>query len=200
MTYRSRLLVVAKGARVQLRFPVRTDLDEWVELRRTSWRFLRAAEPAPATGSDPNGPEAFQKVLETAIADRSRRLFVCSNDGGGILGQISFSDISRGPFQSAYIGYWIGRAHGGRGLMTEALVLAVDFAFQDLNLHRLEANIRPTNAASLALVERCGFQREGYARRLLRIAGRWHDHERWAVISEDWRPKKASSSRMAKRK
>jgi [ribosomal protein S5]-alanine N-acetyltransferase len=71
--------------------------------------------------------------------------------------------------------------------MTEAIQLMLDYAFRQRNLHRLEANIQPDNAASVALIKRAGFVREGYSRRYLKICGRWRDHERWAILAEDWK-------------
>jgi [ribosomal protein S5]-alanine N-acetyltransferase len=83
--------------------------------------------------------------------------------------------------------------------MTEALPLALRHAFQTLELHRVEANIMPTNRSSLALVTRANFRREGYSPRYLKIAGRWRDHERWALLAEDWQRARASRSRARKR-
>jgi [ribosomal protein S5]-alanine N-acetyltransferase len=97
------------------------------------------------------------------------------------------SEIVRGNFQSAYLGYYAFTPHARQGLMTEGLTLVVSEAFRRLGLHRLEANIQPSNAASRRLVRRLGFRREGLSRRYLVIAGRWRDHERWAILAEDWR-------------
>jgi ribosomal-protein-alanine N-acetyltransferase len=103
-----------------------------------------------------------------------------------IVGVINLSDIVRGALQGAYLGYYAVAGGTGRGLMTEALSLAVGQAFGELGLHRLEANIQPGNAASLALARRLGFRREGFSPRYLCIAGRWRDHERWALLSDEW--------------
>lgn len=103
------------------------------------------------------------------------------------MGQISFSDMAGEPYGSCYLGYWIGARFARHGYMTEAIRLALGHAFRDLRLHRVEASIVPGNAASLALAARCGLRREGYSPRLLRINGRWRDHERWALTVEDWR-------------
>ena len=92
----------------------------------------------------------------------------------------------RGAFLSAYLGYYAFAPHAGRGYMTEALVLLLDAAYRDVGLHRVEVNVQPTNARSLALVERIGFAREGYSRRYVRIGGRWRDHVRYAMVAEDW--------------
>ena len=107
---------------------------------------------------------------------------------------INVSEIVRGPFRSAYLGYYAFVPHAGHGYMTEALTLALRWAFRGLRLHRVEANIQPGNQASRALVRGLGFRREGFSRRYLKVAGRWRDHERWALVAEDWRrPRKGGS-------
>lgn len=99
---------------------------------------------------------------------------------------IAINQIVRGNLQSAYLGFRIGAAYAGSGYMTLALPLVLRHAFDTLRLHRLEANIQPENDASIALVRRAGFTREGFSRRYLKINGRWRDHERWAILREDW--------------
>ena len=108
---------------------------------------------------------------------------------------INVSEIVRGPFRSAYLGYYAFVPHAGRGYMTEALTLALRWAFRGLRLHRVEANIQPGNQASRALVRGLGFRREGFSRRYLKVAGRWRDHERWALVAEDWRRHRKGGSR-----
>jgi len=120
------------------------------------------------------------------LADQ-QRLFVCRNDDGALAGTYNLSQIFYGPFRNAYLGYYAFTPHARQGLMTEGLTLVVSEAFRRLGLHRLEANIQPSNAASRRLVRRLGFRREGLSRRYLVIAGRWRDHERWAILAEDWR-------------
>jgi ribosomal-protein-alanine N-acetyltransferase len=113
--------------------------------------------------------------------------FACRCDDGAIAGAINLSEIIRGPFQNAFVGYFMGAAFAGRGYMTEALGLVLKHGFRHLKLHRIEANLQPGNSASRALVRRAGFRLEGYSPRFLKIAGRWRDHERWAITVEDWR-------------
>lgn len=108
---------------------------------------------------------------------------------------VSLNQIFMGPFQNAMLGYWLGVAHTGRGYMTEGLALAVRHAFSDLGLHRVEANIRPENAASLALIRRLGFREEGYSPRYLEIAGVWADHVRFAMTVEDWRSQRGGAAK-----
>lgn len=181
--------VVARGKRVILRLPTARDRDEWIELRRANWTYLRRAEPTPETGMDPCGSHAFDRLLAGADTERTLRLLICSFGTEKVMGQISFSDISRGCFQSCFVGYWIGRVFSGQGLMSEALSLAVQHAFVKLRLHRVEANIAPSNLASRAVAVHCGFHYEGRARRLMHLAGHWRDHERWAITFEG-RPNK----------
>lgn len=100
---------------------------------------------------------------------------------------MNLSQIVRGNFRSAYLGYYAGGPYAGRGYMTEAIGLLLRHAFGPLKLHRVEANIQPGNLASVALVRRAGFVKEGYSPRYLKICGRWRDHERWAITAEGWK-------------
>ena len=104
-----------------------------------------------------------------------------------LCGVINLNEIVRGSFLSAYLGYYALAPHQGKGVMSAGLELVMDHAFGELGLHRLEANIQPNNRRSIALVQRAGFRLEGLSLRYLRIAGRWRDHERWAILAEDWR-------------
>ena len=108
---------------------------------------------------------------------------------GAIVGTIGLSQIFRRKFQNAYLGYMLGAGYTGNGYMTEAVRLILRFAFRDLKLHRIEANVQPGNAPSLAVLRRCGFTKEGLSEKYLKIAGQWRDHERWAIIRENWKPK-----------
>jgi ribosomal-protein-alanine N-acetyltransferase len=114
-------------------------------------------------------------------------LFAFRRDDESLVGVYNVSEIVRGPLQSAYLGYYGNVAFAGKGLMTEALRLCLCEVFLRIKLHRIEANIQPGNAASRALVKRCGFRQEGFSPRYLRIDGVWCDHERWAITVEDWR-------------
>jgi ribosomal-protein-alanine N-acetyltransferase len=100
-----------------------------------------------------------------------------------LVGFISVTNIVRGVFQSGYLGYYAFAGNERQGLMTLALRQVVKRAFSELHLHRLEANIQPENLASVALVRACGFAKEGYSERYLKIRGRWRDHERWAMLA-----------------
>ncbi|WP_069269158.1 GNAT family N-acetyltransferase [Paraburkholderia nodosa] len=109
---------------------------------------------------------------------------VAQQSSGQIVGVVNINEIVAGAFQSAYVGYYGMSSFSRKGLMTDALGTAVDYAFNDLGLHRLEANIQPGNQKSIALVRRLGFEKEGFSRRYLRINGEWRDHERWALLAD----------------
>jgi len=107
---------------------------------------------------------------------------------------VNVSEIVGGAFRSGYLGYYAFVPHAGQGLLREGLALVIADAFRRLRLHRLEANIQPTNRASIRLVRGQGFTREGFSRRYLKIHGRWRDHERWAILAERPRALGAASS------
>lgn len=122
-----------------------------------------------------------------AYLTQEGRYFLCLQDSGAIVGTFHISNIVRGLFQSAYLGYEAFAPHQGKGFMSQGLALLLAEAFEALNLHRLEANIQAGNVASIALVARLGFVKEGYSKQYLRIGGKqWQDHERWAIINEHW--------------
>jgi ribosomal-protein-alanine N-acetyltransferase len=120
------------------------------------------------------------------LADEGR-YFVCLEQTGEILGTFNISGIVRGFFQSAYLGYEVFSPHNGKGYMSLGLQLVITEAFEVLNLHRIEANIQPENLASISLVERVGFVKEGFSARYLNVGGKgWKDHQRWALINDSW--------------
>jgi len=141
--------------------------------------------------SPPLSRGAFQAYLNRMKREDFRTFLVCRNDTGGIAGAVSLSQIYRGPFQSAYLGFFAMEGHQAQGLMREGLILTLRVAFHRLRLHRLEANIQPANLRSRALVESLGFRLEGFSPRYLKIGGRWRDHERWAILREQFSRTKA---------
>ena len=119
-------------------------------------------------------------------------------DDGDLVGIFTISQIVRGYFQSAYLGYYASARHAGKGLMSESMVLVLDHAFGPLALHRLEANIQPGNAPSIALARGAGFRLEGYSPRYLLIGGRWRDHERYAITADEHARRRAPAARTAR--
>jgi [ribosomal protein S5]-alanine N-acetyltransferase len=166
--------------RVELHAPSVEDRDEFLAAMRSS-ADLHTPSLAPATTV-----EAFDALLLRARAEEFEPMIVRKRDGGPIVGFFNLSQIIRGPLQSAFLGYGGVAEWSGAGYMTAALHLVVERAFTDLALHRLEANVQPANAASIALVERCGFVREGFSEKYLKIGGHWRDHARFAIRSEQW--------------
>ena len=122
------------GERVLMRFPGRADQPEYSDLRRRSEAFLGPWEPATPEGIDPYGPEVFASYLRGRCTKRRVRLLVCRVGDGAILGGVNINEIVRGAFQSAYLGYWVGAPHARQGYMSEALALAVTYAFEGLEL------------------------------------------------------------------
>jgi ribosomal-protein-alanine N-acetyltransferase len=136
----------------------------------------------------------FDQMLARVGDHAFEPLLACRMEDGAIVGFFNIGQIVRGRLQSAYLGYGAVAEHAGNGYMTEAMRLVLRRAFTDLALHRLEANIQPGNARSIALVERSGFVKEGFSERYLKIAGRWRDHERWAIRVEQWRELRSARS------
>lgn len=137
--------------------------------------------------SPPNTATAFADYIERASQPDFEARIVCHVADGRILGAFNLSQIVRRNFQNAYLGYWVGVQYAGQGYMTQALSVMLSFAFRNLGLHRIEANIQPGNTRSIRLVERAGFRLEGFSPRYLKIRNRWRDHQRWAILNEDWR-------------
>jgi ribosomal-protein-alanine N-acetyltransferase len=128
----------------------------------------------------------FAKYLERFDGERRHGFLIVRRASNELVGMININDVIRGAFQSASLGYYAFEPYAGQGLMTEGMRLVLHHAFKKLKLHRLEANIQPTNHASIALVKKCGFTREGLSPRMLKVCGKWRDHERWALLAEDF--------------
>ena len=178
-----------RGFRVYLRAPRITDAHAFLAAAKASGRLHGTWVHAPST---PARYEAFVRrygrfARRNPIAVTHVSLLVCRCDDEAIVGVFILGEIVRGLFQSAYMGYYAFAPHAGAGYMSEGLELALSFAFKALKLHRVEANVQPTNLRSLALVRGAGFVREGFSRRYVRIAGRWRDHVRMALLVENWR-------------
>lgn len=132
-------------------------------------------------------PHEYRAYLRATRRGNQESFFVVDAPSGELAGVINVNDIVRHAQLSGRLGYYAFVPHAGNGLMREALALVISRAFRELGLHRLEANIQPGNRRSIALVAGLGFKREGKARGFLKIGNRWRDHERWALLKEDWR-------------
>ena len=169
------------GARVGLRVLTREDRVEFLALARESRRLHR-----PWT-YPPERADQFDELYNRSRREDFLCLLACEVESGAITGIFTISQIVRGAFQSAYLGYYAHERHAGQGLMGEALEQVLDHAFRSLGLHRIEANIQPGNTPSIALARGAGFRLEGFSPRYLLIGGRWRDHERYAITADERR-------------
>jgi ribosomal-protein-alanine N-acetyltransferase len=171
--------------RVYLRPPRASDRQEFTALMRASRSFHRPWATAPTDD------ERFAVYLADSRRPDFEAMLVCRREDDAILGFFNLSQIARGLLQSAYLGYAVGKRYAGQGYMREGIELVLRHAFLTLRLHRVEANIQPGNQASIALARGAGFRREGFSPRYLKIGGRWRDHERWAILADEWRGRDA---------
>lgn len=178
------------GRRVLLRPLTVGDFDAWREVRRRSRDWLVKWEPKPIPGQPDAADDRRVFAARCGARDRERQLG--SGYGFGIFvgerfaGEINVSSIQRGPFQNAYIGYWIDEAMAGHSYVPEAAVLVFRFAFEELALHRLQIAIIPRNRPSHRVAEKLGVRNEGVALRYLEINATWEDHVRYAITVEEW--------------
>lgn len=182
------------GRRVLLRPLDSSDFPKWQEVRRRNIEWLTKWEPARLPGSPDVVEDSQAFAVRCSARQRERQLGTGYGFGifvdGVFGGEINLNSIQRGPFQSAYVGYWIDEAMAGNGYVPEAFVVAARFAFEELNLHRIQAAIVPRNEASRRVAEKLELREEGTAERYLEINGVWEDHVRYAMTSEEWETRK----------
>lgn len=177
------------GRRVKLRTLRDSDYEQWFEVRARCRDWLIPWEPRPA-GAPYASEDRASFAARCAARERERQ--IGSGFGFGIfvdellVGEVTLSSIQRGPFQNAFVGYWVDRDEAGRGLAPEATVVVLRFAFEELQLHRVEIAIVPRNRASRRVVEKLEIREESTALRYLEIDGLWEDHVRYAITSEEW--------------
>lgn len=129
--------------------------------------------------------EVIEQSAENREAGREYNFGIFENSTGRMVGNVNLFRIFRGPLQSAMIGYVVDRQHNGKGYATEAIRLTVKYAFQELDLHRIEAGVMPHNKPSIRALEKVGFEREGLARKNVQINGKWQDHVVMAIINPE---------------
>jgi [ribosomal protein S5]-alanine N-acetyltransferase len=177
--------------RLVLRPPHPVDVPEVRRLLRANAEHLRPWSPVPRLGEDPSSLTEISKAILRQRREWSRGeayvLFITDPlADGAIIGRIALTGVMRGAFLSAHLGYWMGETHQRKGYMTEAVGEVVRFAFEALGLHRVQAAVMPHNAASLRVLDKLGFRKEGESPRYLQIAGKWADHDVFAVTREEW--------------
>jgi len=166
------------GDGVILRTPQMTDFAAWSALREASRDFLTPWEPT-WPGDDLSHAafrQRMRRYAEDQRTDQAYPFFLFSKEDNVLVGGLVLASIRRGVAQAGSLGYWVGARYARRGYMSAALRALIPAAFDVLRLHRLEAACIPTNTASIRLLEKVGFQREGYAREYLCINGTWQDH------------------------
>ncbi len=179
------------GPRVALRAIEAPDFKVWRDAKVRNQDWIGPWEPEMETGVvDPSVDKAAFRS-RCATWSRQRHLGTAYAFGiflrdGSLVGEIHLSNVLRGPFQNGMIGYWVDQAHAGQGLAPEAVVLLLQFAFEDLGLHRVEVSIVPRNKASLRVIEKLGLREEGLAVDYLKIQGVWEDHVRHAMTAVEW--------------
>lgn len=183
------------GPRVELRPLAASDWEAWREVRIRSRDWLEPWEPAGEPGApDPvTDPDSFR--ARCGAWERQRQFDTAYGFGvflrdGSFVGEISLASVLRGPYQSAFVGYWIDHEHAGHGYTPEGVAVVLRFAFEDLRLHRVEAAIVPRNVRSRRVAEKLGLRDEGMSARLLQIRGVWEDHVRYAITAEEWAVRK----------
>ncbi len=181
------VLPAIAGAGVTLRVPQSGDFAEWAALRERSRAFLVPWEPTWPADDLTRG--AFRRRLKRYAEDLRNDLayafLIFRSDDNALVGGLTLANIRRGVAQAGSIGYWVGAPFARKGYMTTAMRALVPFCFGTLRLHRLEAACIPGNTASVRLLEKTGFQREGYARSYLCINGTWQDHLLYARLKDD---------------
>ncbi len=171
---------------IELRAPSRRFESEFLAASRRS-RSLHGGFARPPTTS-----RQFHAFLRRVRSAAHVGHLVIERETGGLVGVVNLNDIVRGAFQSAQLGYYAFSPFAGHGYMTAGLSAVLRRAFGELSLHRVEANIQPENGDSIRLARRLGFRKEGLSPRYLKVGGRWRDHERWALLAEQWRPGRVS--------
>lgn len=181
------VLPAVTGAGVMLRTPLSGDFEQWAALREISRDFLTPWEPVWPVDDLTRG--AFRRRLKRYAEDQRNdtayAFLIFRSEDSALVGGLTLANIRRGVAQAGSIGYWTGAPYARHGYMSAAVRALIPFCFSTLRLHRLEAACIPNNAASIGLLEKVGFQREGYARAYLCINGVWQDHLLYARLKDD---------------
>lgn len=180
--------VILEGERIILRHPEAGDYEQWKTVRGRNRLFLKSYEPTWPENC--LSADFFARRLRRQQSDwqqdRARHFLIFEKSSGQLLGGININDIKRGVSQNASLGYWLDEDIQGQGLMAEAMILILHYAFTNLNLHRIHAACIPDNERSKKLLIRAGFQEEGFAKSYLKIDGRWQDHILFGFCKQDW--------------
>ncbi len=174
---------------LRLAYPSAEAFDEFRAVRLASQALHGPWEPERSF--DPAGEEMFRRLLAQANTETEQRLLSRDAETGRLVAYVSIQVVRPGPERSAYLGYWTAADAVNRRVGQRTVALSLDHAFGNLGLRRVEANVQPSNVASIGLVRRLGFRDEGTAKRLIRIAGEFRDHVRFAMLADEWPAKRA---------
>lgn len=175
-----------KGRNILLK-PMNTSLvDSMLELEIRNKEFFiqYAPDRDPDYYTYAGQLKRMEAIEENWVKDLGYGFAIYLHDNSEPIGSIGLFNIKRGPSQTAMVGYSLDQEHNGKGYATEALRLIVDFAFDQLNLHRVEAEVMPSNIGSIKILERTGFHKEGIAKQNVRINGKWEDHQVLAILND----------------
>lgn len=175
-----------EGEKIYLRMLEISDAEEMLDMQLKNKGFFKKYS---ATRGDEfytldYQREAIKNNMNLKERDEKYSFGIFLKENDKLIGSIALSEVMRGPLQSCFIGYTLDKQHNGKGYMTEAVRLLVDYAFKELALHRIEAGVMPHNLGSMRVLEKAGFQKEGIARKNVEINGRWEDHQVFAIINE----------------
>lgn len=174
------------GKKVSIRFLEDADAESLLDLHLRNGEFFQKYSP---TFDDDfytleSKREYISKSIKQREEDKKYSFGIYLNDNGQLVGDVSLYHIFRGSLQRCFIGYSLDRQYNGRGYATEAVSLAVEFAFNELKLHRVDAGVMLSNTASMRVLEKVGFHREGIEQKGVKINGQWEDHQIFAIISD----------------
>lgn len=186
--------IISKGDRVYLFEPLRDCMDDFLAMTNASQNFHR---PWVFPALD---PRRYRGYLDRLANGRTIGFFLGRLEDDALLGVVNINDVIYGGMRSGTLGYYIGSDFTRSGYMSEGLSMVLDRAFIELRLHRMEANVQPGNEGSLALIQRMGFRKEGFSHSFLQIDGVWRDHERWAMLAEEWLGDNGLSTRQMSQK
>jgi len=186
--------ILRVGERTVLRFARQDDVREFLAMMERSREHLAPWLPRSARASEQTLASKFERMLPPACNTPTKlRVLVCARKAddagpaGRIVGVVSLGNISEWPQLAATTGYWLGAGETGKGFIRDALASLLDIAFEEKKLHRVVANIMPSNRRSHAVTEALGFTKEGVSRGLIEIDGAWRDHVVWSMLSTEWR-------------
>lgn len=177
-----------QGEHVYIRPLELSDAEAMTELRIRNREFMKPYEPIrPDSHFTVDGQRALiEKALLDAENDIAYTFGIFEIGTDRLVGRLTFTGVSRGQLQSAFVGYYMDQQLNGRGYTTEAVKLSLRFAFEEIDLHRVEAGVMPRNIRSIRVMEKAGFRFEGTAKRYLNINDVWEDHNKYAITIEEW--------------